>query len=67
MATYIKTIKDNNGDTVLPRTNEHAVVTGDGSTTLNDHLTDDERHVKITYGTAAPTGGSDGDVYLQYE
>ena len=22
---------------------------------------------KITYGTADPTGGSDGDIYLQYE
>jgi len=22
---------------------------------------------KITYGTAVPTGGSDGDVYIQYE
>ena len=26
-----------------------------------------DRKRKITYGTAEPTGGSDGDIYIQYE
>ena len=26
-----------------------------------------ENRRKITYGTAAPTGGVDGDIYFQYE
>ena len=30
-------------------------------------IADSDRGRKITYGTADPTGGSDGDIYLQYE
>jgi len=28
---------------------------------------DSDRKRKISYGTADPTGGNDGDIYLQYE
>lgn len=38
MATYIKTLKDVNGDVVLPRTRVEAITMGDGTTQLSDHL-----------------------------
>lgn len=34
---------------------------------LSTHTSNSEIHVNITSGTANPSGGSDGDVYLQYE
>lgn len=36
------------------------------STNYEPELNADQKR-KITYGTADPTGGSDGDIYLQYE
>ena len=38
MATYIKTLKDVNGDVVLPRTRAEAVTVNDGEGSLQDHL-----------------------------
>jgi hypothetical protein len=35
--------------------------------TAATHIGTANIHVKITSGTAAPTGGVDGDVYFQYE
>jgi hypothetical protein len=35
--------------------------------TAATHIGTANIHVKITSGTADPTGGVDGDVYLQYE
>jgi hypothetical protein len=35
--------------------------------TAATHIGTANIHVKITSGTADPTGGIDGDVYLQYE
>ena len=34
---------------------------------LSTHTGDADIHKKITSGTSAPSGGSDGDIYLQYE
>lgn len=35
--------------------------------TAETHIGTSNIHVKITSGTADPTGGADGDVYFQYE
>lgn len=37
------------------------------ASTAVTHIGTANIHVKITSGTAAPTGGADGDVYFQYE
>lgn len=34
---------------------------------LNPHINNAEIHRKTTFGTAEPTGGSNGDIYYQYE
>ena len=46
--------------------NESLFRTGDVNIT-KDHIgLGNVQNVKITSGTAAPSGGSDGDIYIQY-
>lgn len=44
-----------------------SVATQGALTPIQTHVNTTNIHVKITSGTAAPTGGADGDVYFQYE
>ncbi|PKM61623.1 MAG: hypothetical protein CVU99_02365 [Firmicutes bacterium HGW-Firmicutes-4] len=44
-----------------------SVATQGALTPIQTHVNTANIHVKITSGTAAPTGGADGDVYFQYE
>lgn len=44
-----------------------SVATQGALTPIQTHVSTANIHVKITSGTANPTGGVDGDVYFQYE
>lgn len=73
MATNKMIIQDDKGNSYYPQTSSDVVFDDDGKTVktkLADsikHETTSNIHRKITFGTADPTGGADGDIYLQYE
>ena len=59
-------------DNLYPETKAAIVMTASGSdvetelANMTSHVNTKEIHRKITFGTAEPTGGVDGDIYFQY-
>lgn len=61
MVTKIKTIKDSNGDTILPRTSSLAVTMQDGSS-LDSQLAEKANKVQEAWITPTLLSGATGDI-----